>query len=73
MKSVSGQYNYHVLYHIHLSLYFQHNFNQAIVNRKAKEHDPHSTLLVGKLTEQDKVYERKVASLIDNSPLLFGK
>lgn len=57
----------------HHCVYCYANFNQAIVNRKAKEHDPHSTLLVGKLTEQDKVYERKVASLIDNSPLLFGK
>lgn len=57
----------------HHCVYCYANFNQAIVNRKVKAHDPQSTLLVGKLTEQDKVYERKVASLIDKSALLFGK
>ncbi len=57
----------------HHCVYCYANFNQAIVRRKAVAHDPMSSLLVGKLTEQDKVYERKVASLVDKDSLLFYK
>lgn len=57
----------------HHCVYCYANFNQAVVKRKAEAHDPQSSLLVGKLTDQDKVYERKVDSLIDKSVLLFHK
>ena len=44
-------------------LYCYANHGDAVVTRQAALHDPESPLLVGALTPQDRVTERKVASL----------
>ena len=49
----------------HHCVYCYANFNQDVVRRKAEEHDPFSSLLVGEVKDEDIVSMRKVKSLRD--------
>jgi hypothetical protein len=53
----------------HNCLYCYANFNRNIVEKKLKEHNPESPLLIGNIDEKDTVHERKVSSIINKNPL----
>ena len=50
----------------HQCVYCYANYNQQVVQRKAEKHNPFSSLLVGDVKDDDKIYQRDVKSLRDN-------
>lgn len=55
----------------HHCVYCYANYNREIVERKIETHNPLSSLLIGDIKDDDKVYERKVCSLKTNGFLRF--
>ena len=55
----------------HHCVYCYANYNREIVERKIETHNPLSSLLIGDITDDDKVYERKVCSLKADGLLRF--
>ena len=53
----------------HNCLYCYANFNRNLVEKKIKEHNPTSPLLIGDVGEEDVIKERKVTSIIDRNAL----
>lgn len=53
----------------HHCVYCYANYNQGLVQRKAEQHDPNSSLLIGNINNDDKVLLREVMSLRDNGLL----
>lgn len=53
----------------HNCLYCYANFNRNIVEKKYKEHNSDSPLLIGKIDEKDVIHERNVSSVINKNPL----
>jgi len=53
----------------HNCLYCYANYSSSVVDKKICEHDPSSPFLIGILEEKDKIFERKLKSLIKEDTL----
>lgn len=55
----------------HHCVYCYANYNRELVERKIETHNPLSSLLIGDIKDDDKIYERKVCSLKADGLLRF--